>query len=55
MRKLMPLLLASAGLIAIVGVMFLLIRTDALPARVRTLRWRIDTTTPAPPVEDEAV
>jgi hypothetical protein len=55
MRKLIPLLLASAGLIAIVGVLFLLIRTDALPARVRSFEWRkAAATPPAAPVEVEA-
>ena len=56
MRKLIPLLLASAGLIAIVGVLFLLIRTDALPARVRSFEWRKATTPPTDePIEAEAV
>jgi hypothetical protein len=55
MRKLIPLLLASAGLIAIVGVLFLLIRTDALPARVPSFEWRkAAATPPAAPVEVEA-
>jgi hypothetical protein len=56
MRKLIPFLLASAGLIAIVGVLFLLIRTDALPSRVRSFEWRKATATPTEePVEAEAV
>lgn len=53
MRKFIPFLLASAGLFAVLGVLFLLIRTDAVPARVRTFHWRIGTTTPpATPIED---
>jgi hypothetical protein len=46
MRKFIPFLLASAGLFAVLGVLFVLIRTDAVPARVRTLHWRIGETTP---------
>ena len=44
MRKFIPFLLASAGLVAVLGVLVLLFRTDAMPARVRTMRWRIDRT-----------
>ena len=51
MRKLIPLLLASAGLIAIVGILFLLIRTDALPARMRSFDWRKATEKETPPPE----
>jgi hypothetical protein len=53
MRKLIPFLLASAGLFAVLGVLFLLIRTDAVPARVRTLHWRTGEVTPeAVPAEE---
>lgn len=51
MRKFIPFLLASAGLFAVLGILFLLIRTDAVPARVRTLHWRTGTTPPPAPEE----
>ena len=55
MRKFIPFLLASAGLFAIIGVLFLLVRMDAMPARVRAFDWRKATVAPpAEPVEEAA-
>ena len=47
MKKLVPFLIASAGVFAALGILFLLIRTDALPARVRALDWRRVVDSPA--------
>ncbi|MGH9888608.1 MAG: hypothetical protein ACREBE_23950 [bacterium] len=52
MRKFIPFLLAGASLFAVLGVLFLVIRADAMPARVRTLRWRTDTASAAAPVDE---
>ena len=52
MRKLIPFLLASAGLFAVLGVLFLLIRADAVPARVRALHWRTRTPESAAPSDE---
>ena len=52
MRKFIPFLLAGAGVVAVLSVLFLLIRTDAVPARVRPLRCRTGTPAPATPVDE---
>jgi hypothetical protein len=40
MKKFLPFLLLFLGVFAIFGILFLLVRTDALPASVRSLDWR---------------
>lgn len=54
MRKFLPFLFLFAGVAAIFGVLFLLVRTDALPTNVRLLDWRkaVDTAPPEPVTEE---
>jgi hypothetical protein len=52
MKKFLPFLFLSLGVFAVFGVLFLLIRTDAVPARIRTLHWRTGTTPEAAPAEE---
>lgn len=56
MKKVFPFLLLIAGVSAVFGVLFLLVRTDALPASVRSFDWR-KAISPAldAPVGEEAV
>ena len=56
MKKVLPFLFLFAGTFALFGVLFLLIRTDAVPTSVRSFDWRktIDTVL-TKPVEEEAV
>lgn len=57
--KVFPFLLLIVGVLASLGVLFLLTRTDALPASVRSFDWRkaigsaLDE--PVEPVEEAAV
>jgi hypothetical protein len=57
MKKFLPFMLAIAGTLAAMGVLFLLVRTDHLSVNVRRpFDWRkaVDTALPQP-VEEEAV
>lgn len=56
MKKVLPFLFLFLGVFAVFGILFLLVRADALPASVRSLDWRkVINTTPVAPVEEEAV
>jgi hypothetical protein len=45
-KILVPIVLSILGAIALSAVVFLLLRSDALPARVRTFDWRKAMETP---------
>lgn len=47
MKILVPIVLSILGAFALSAVVFLLIRNDALPARLRALDWRKAIETPA--------
>lgn len=53
MKTVFPFLLLFTGVFAIVGVLFLIVRSDSLPAKVRSFDWRkaINTTLDEPVVE----
>ena len=55
MKKVLPFVFLFAGTFAVFGVLFLLIRSDAVPASVRSFDWRkaIDMVL-TKPVEEEA-
>jgi hypothetical protein len=56
MKKVFPFLLLFTAVFAVVGVLFLLVRTDALPASVRSFDLRKATgAKPIEPVEEETV
>jgi hypothetical protein len=56
MKKFLPFLLLFLGVFAIFGILFLVVRTDALQSRVRSIDWRkAVSTTPVEPVEEAAV
>lgn len=56
MKKFLPFLLAIAGTLAAMGVLFLLVRTDHLSVNVRRpFDWRKAVDTALEPVEEEAV
>lgn len=56
MKKVFPFVLLFAAVFAVFGVLFLLVRTDALPASVRSFDLRKATgMKPAAPVEEETV
>ena len=54
MNKVFPFLLLFTGVFAIVGVMFLIMRSESLPAKVRSFDWRnaINSTLDEPAVEE---
>lgn len=56
MKKVFPFVLLFAVVSAIFGILFLVMRTDALPASIRSFDWRKAIgTTPDMPIEVEAV
>lgn len=55
MKKFVPFLLAMVGVFATIGILFLLVRTDALPARVRSLDWHKAIEDAVEPIEEAAV
>lgn len=56
MKKLFPFLFLIAGMFAIAGVLFLFVRSDSLPAKVRSFDWRKAINTPMDePVVEVAV
>jgi hypothetical protein len=51
-----PIALAILGAFALSAILFVLVRNDAMPARLRAFDWRKATVVPpAEPVEGEAV
>ena len=40
MKNVFPFLLLFTGIFALVGVLFLIVRSDSLPAKVRSFDWR---------------
>ena len=57
MKKVFPFLLVFAGMFAIAGVLFLFVRRDSLPAKVRSFDWRkaINTTIDEPVLDEPVV
>lgn len=56
MKRFLPLLIATAGITAAIGILLLLVRLDALPASVRALDWRkLGGTTPPEPTVEETI
>jgi Na+-transporting methylmalonyl-CoA/oxaloacetate decarboxylase gamma subunit len=56
MKKFLPFMLLFLGVFAVFGILFLLVRTDALPASVRSFDWRkAISTVPTAPIEEVAV